>query len=721
MKNKLFSIFTALAMVLGILVSPFKSAQAAGEADPATIDVKVHKILMNNTDMKDHDSNKKYDPSKGIENLKQFFGDSAEEIPNVSFIAIKEGEQGYDNFNDLSLAEKKAIVEAQGARVEETTANGAKFTLENGTEEKPAKYKIYEVEYKSTYKSDEGKVLTNSKAVPVELELPTHAKTENGTAKEINVYPKNTEDKPQIDKNFEQGNKLTEAQGNFEDSYTNGETVDQTGDIDHGADYDNYQKKKKIANGEVGKEIPYEVKTEIPAQSRLELAKWDDNMDRGLTYTKGSLEATVQVGDAQAEELTAETDYTLTETDSGFVMELTEDGLKKVNGKDQAVTVKLTYKATVNSDAVVDMPQNNDVKFNYGNNPSKETKPVPTKPKENGELKVIKTWDDGKWAKGEEATFELRDAETGRKVTADDLVKPEGMSKEDWENAKKDFKAEVTIGYDAADGGEYTWKYLNKDKQYVAVETNSVTMSDAEYDVDDQGNITVTNHKSTNPKPLNPTEPKVVVGGKKFVKTNQDASERLAGAEFFVKNTAGQYLVATERNAKAVEEAKAALDDAVKTYNGLDAKAQTQEEKNKVDEAQAKYNKVFKENASAYTWGNKTDAGVVKLVSDAEGRLEITGLEYADGYKLEEDKAPAGYAKLTKDVEFKVEQGSYSTKDVNINYNKEDKSQSAKQIENKKVTIPQTGGIGSLIFVVAGLAIMAFAFTAYKKSQYQEA
>ena len=43
MKNKLFSIFTALAMVLGILVSPFTSAHAA---DEVTNSVTLHKMLI---------------------------------------------------------------------------------------------------------------------------------------------------------------------------------------------------------------------------------------------------------------------------------------------------------------------------------------------------------------------------------------------------------------------------------------------------------------------------------------------------------------------------------------------------------------------------------------------------------------------------------------------------------------------------------------------------
>ena len=45
----------------------------------------------------------------------------------------------------------------------------------------------------------------------------------------------------------------------------------------------------------------------------------------------------------------------------------------------------------------------------------------------------------------------------------------------------------------------------------------------------------------------------------------------------------------------------------------------------------------------------------------------------------------------------------------------------AQRIENKLVTIPQTGGIGTIIFTAIGLAIMASAVIAIKKRQATEA
>lgn len=685
--NKLMSFLAAFAMVIGVLVAPFTSANAAGPETGDTPETEVtktltiHKILMSEQGLKDHDAKKEYD-GKQIDNIGTFFEEGAKEIAGVYFKLQKPAEGVTDpdvNNNDhwVDLGEGY-----QGL----TTENG--YKIEDVSKLK-GKYRIVEVHEKSTYVGEKGATLTDKKAVPSIIVLPLI--NNDGVVTDAHMYPKNTENAPKIDKNFLKENGLEAAEG-----------YDAADLLKVGADYANYEKKKSTAKAEVGKNIPYEVKTEIPAKSNLAEAKWDDKMTAGLTYNK-DLKVTID-----GKEITPSAKE-LTQTDNGFVLRLKGDNLALLNGKDKAVTVELKYSATVNSSAIADIPEANDIKFFYGNTPSNGTTPLPTKPNDNGELKVIKNWDDGVWAKEESATFQLVDANTGEPVTKDDLV-----------NAPEDYKFEgtVTIGYDAENGGSYTWKYLNKDKQYKAVEIASTTMSDAEYKIDENGNIVVTNHKSTNPQPLNPTEPKVVLGGKKFVKTNQDGKERLAGAEFYVKNAEGKYLVADQKDTNKVTEAKKALDEAVKAYNALDADKQTDEEKAKVTAAQEAYNKAFKENATAYKWEDANTNAVV-LTSDGQGKFEISGLEYGS-YKLEEKTAPKGYAKLSGDVDFKVEKGSYSAGD--IDYKPESNAKDALQVKNKKVTIPETGGIGSLIFIVAGLALMGVAFVAMKRrNSYEEA
>ena len=84
--------------------------------------------------------------------------------------------------------------------------------------------------------------------------------------------------------------------------------------------------------------------------------------------------------------------------------------------------------------------------------------------------------------------------------------------------------------------------------------------------------------------------------------------------------------------------------------------------------------------------------------------------------------APKGFAKLQSPEEFEVKNGSYASTDAELQYNKDNADNGyGLQIKNKNVTIPQTGGIGTVIFTAIGLAIMASAIIAIKKRQATEA
>ena len=99
MKNKLFSIFTALAMVLGILVAPFTSAKAAEDVntniskDPKAVTktVTLHKLMMTKDELKAWDSKaieeKGYDGSQNLDALKKFLttGHTAHEANDIFF------------------------------------------------------------------------------------------------------------------------------------------------------------------------------------------------------------------------------------------------------------------------------------------------------------------------------------------------------------------------------------------------------------------------------------------------------------------------------------------------------------------------------------------------------------------------------------------------------------------------------------------------------------
>lgn len=691
--NKLMSFLAAFAMVLSVLVAPFTSANAADDETTdapqteatETKSVTIHKILLTQEALKDHDVNKKYEGNK-IENITDFFGDkTAKEIDGVYFKLQKLNDGVADADIDVTNDDQWTDVEGKDGKTKDEAGLTLDTTGLKGT------YRIVEDLEKSTYKGDDGELLSASKAVPTLLTLPIT--NDKGVVKEAHVYPKNTQEKPEIDKNFGADNDLTTVK-------------DEKNNQKVGAKYENYEAEKATVTANLGKQIPYEVKTKIKKDSKYKKLVWNDNMTKGLTYQKD-----LKVEGAG---LTAD-DYFVIETDRGFTLVLKDTGLTKVENaaKEKDVEIKLTYSAKINGEAVVDQPELNDIALDYANKPGKDNEPEEFTPGKK-EITMNKSWD---------VTGDQTVTEADKGVTAYfTLQKKNDQGK--WEDVE-------TVEKTDKDNFEVTFSDLDENGTYRIVE--SVKGYEAEYQKynPETGEIEIVDHKDTdNPEKLNPTEPKVQLGGRKFVKTNNedkgsDKLERLAGAEFYVKNADDKYLVAAKKDAKAVTDAKAALDEAVKAYNELDADKQTDEEKTKVTEAQKAYNKAFVENATEYTWGKKDDANVVVLTSDGEGRFEIKGLEYKEGYKLEEKTAPKDYAKLQSVEKFDVNEGSYAGTEKELEYETtlaEGETQTyGQQIKNKKVTIPQTGGIGSLIFIVAGLALMGVAFVAMKRRNSVEA
>ena len=685
--NRILSFLTAFAMVIGVLVAPFTSANAAETEAKETESLTIHKILLTEEALGKHNVNKDYNGGK-IADIKDFFGDTtAEEIDGVYFKLQK-----LNDGEDAANAEKLLKDDTKWTDVADKagkTKNKAGLTLD--TKGLSGTFRIVEVLEKSTYKGPNGEVLANSKAVPTLLTLPMV--NEQGIIKEGHVYPKNTQDMPKVDKDFKDKNTLR--------------PVDQADaeEIHGGADVENNQREKKVATTDLGENVPYEIKTNIPAHTKYKTLAWDDTMSKGLTFND---DVKLQIGGADA---TLGEDYIVTYKDNGFVIQLLQAGLDKVYDKDAETEIYITYSATVNDEAEVDKTEKNKLVFYYDNNVSVNGKPEPTNPVD-GKIKVTKDFPNvtGDWVEGEEVTVTIIDEETGKPVKFEDGQEATVVLTKEKQN--------------------HEWTGLDNNKKYKVVET--FKPSDiVTYEKSENGEVIIHDEikpEDEQPKKIEPSVPEVILGGKKFVKTNNEKAdseklERLEGAEFYVKNAEGKFLVEKMVDQKAVEDAKAALDAAVEAYNKLDAEAQKGEEGQKakalVDEKQKAYDEAYKANASGYDWGEEANAVVLK--SDSEGKFEIKGLAYADGYQLVEKTAPKDYAKLSGPVDFKVEEGSYSTKDVDIKYEAKDTDNTAKQIKNKKVTIPQTGGIGSLIFIVAGLAIMGIAFVAMKKRNAVEA
>lgn len=683
MKHKILSFLTAFAMVFGILAAPFTNANAAEATE--TESVTIHKILLTKEALEAHDKNKKYD-GNAIADIKDFFGDqTAKEINGVYFklqklnAGVAEGDIDVNNDAQWTDIEGKSGLTKDDAGLKLDTKGLGKGT-----------YRIVEDLKQSKYKGGDGELLAASKAVPTLLVLPV-VNDKEGIVKDAHVYPKNTQEKPEIDKNFGANNDLTTVK-------------DEQGNQKSGAAYENYAKEKATVTADLGKQIPYEVKTKIKKDSKYQKLVWNDNMTKGLTYQKD-----LKVEGAG---LTAD-DYFVTETDRGFTLVLKDSGLTKVETAAKAgdVEITLTYSAKINGKAVVDKPELNDIALDYANKKGHDSEPKEFTPGKK-EIKMKKSWD---------VTGDQTVTEADKGVTAYFTLQKKNAEGK-WEDVE-------TVEKTEKDNFEVTFSNLDENGTYRIVE--SVKGYEAEYMEYNEatGEIEIKDHKDTdNPEKLNPTEPKVQLGGRKFVKTNNedkgsDKLERLAGAEFYVKNAEGKYLVAAKKDAQAVTDAKAALDEAVKAYNDLSAEDQKGQKgtdaKNLINQKQEAYNKAFVDNATAYTWGEKDDANVVVLTSDAEGRFEISGLEYKAGYELEEKTAPKGYAKLQSNETFEVKEGSYVSTDAELQYNKDNADKGyGLQIKNKNVVIPQTGGIGSIIFVVAGLMIMGLA--AYKMKANKE-
>lgn len=757
MKKRFLSLIIALAMMVGVFTPLLSSAAQAGADATKTNTVVLHKILQTADSMKAQKDGKDVFPGRkgidgtaydgnAIQNLEGYFGTGSKQIPGV-FFAVQNADGKYlSKENGQPLEEKLQNPKAEGFADAvlggKTTDNG--LTLNTSVlEQKNTEYKIVEIVELSTYKSEDGKLLAGKKAVPVEITLPIT--NETGVVDEAHVYPKNTEEKPSIDKNFAKDHGLTVIEDEKENNNA-------------GAVYNNYQAKKAKVTAELGKEVPYEVKTKLEAGSNYQTLNWKDTMTNGLTFLPKSLKieakTVVKEGEtpetitllskdeAEAKDPKEKADYIVKADDRGFTLSLTEDGLKKVNAKTHPATgngvdveFTLTYKAKVNKNAVQDIPEKNDIKLEYSNNKEEEKDPTPVTP-QNGELKVTKTWSDNT-ANGVQVVYTLSNGTKSYAVMMD------GTKTKGTVELGDGITFEITGAYAGTFKGE-------------ALKTGDWTIAErvAGYnetiDAATAGTAAITNTKDTeNPTPLNPTEPEVVYYGKRFVKADANTGERLQGAEFVIKNAENKFLALkedamTEAEKTALATAKTNYDNAVKAWNdAVKANPDTADDQIKVTigeeeitgktdvmakiaELQGKYETAFKAAKNAYEWvADKDAANVVKLVSDEKGKFEIIGLEKGT-YSLVETKAPGKYAKL-EEQEFTVGEGTYANHKDGVTYdsdksvNEKDQKAEAQRVDNKLVTIPQTGGIGTIIFTAIGIAIMASAVIAIKKRQATEA
>lgn len=398
-KSRILSAILALAMIFTALV-PVLAAATAPTTPPTSTEIRIHKIKMDDLTgwpKQTGDNNVKYTGAP-ITDITGYFGTDAERLAGVTFtyFAVED-----DDFATMSAAPGSydTLEEVQGllgATITGTqtgstsSTGGLSVSLNHGT-----KTNYWFIENRGSNLAD-GSTLSDAAAVPFGITLPmiksdgTYFTTGDNA---LNLYPKNTTTKPEIDKNFAVQNGLTDA-----------ETLQG---IPGGAAYANYLEEKTSATATIGQNVPYEVKTKIPAESTYEKLVWTDIMTNGLTYNKNLvITTTPNIGLVAA-------DYNLIQDDRGFTLQMKESGLNKIKaltspatGAGVAVEFTLTYSATVNENAIVDVADKNDIKLDYGNTPGKDIVPVPVTPVDN-ELDVNKTWSEGTVPEGVTVVYTL--------------------------------------------------------------------------------------------------------------------------------------------------------------------------------------------------------------------------------------------------------------------------------------------------------------------------
>lgn len=691
--KKAAAVLTASLMTLSMVVPAMATG---GEATQKTTKVYIHKIKMPNLNGWPKAQNPDgtypgvtgpgYDGRK-INSITDYFGTGAEELAGVYFKYYELTKDQYeavstapDNDSEASI---QAIFTDRGWGAVPTPKETRATTGDNDNpldvdlkypEGGEAYYWFIEVPRNLAG----GETLSEAAAVPFGITLPLYNKdgVVFDTNNPLHVYPKNTvTNKPDVDKT------INTTKPQVDDAYP-------------------YN---------IGDEVPYTITTVVKPKSNYATLRWSDSMTEGLTFIANSIQVKLKNNENPGDNdegvvLVANTHYTVdVDTDNrGFTLQFKEDGLSKVNLKADDTKITITYKAELNEKALVAIPESNDVTFNYGNNPSEGNSPKPSKPRGDDNKLKVKKLVDGRDPVDPNLsiTVTLYNAQTNKAVNTD----PRKVL-----NQGNNWQAE--------------WTGLDKDTEYYVVETvEDGTGFTPIYSVDGDGNFVINNKKTDNPPPISPEKPKVVTFGKQFIKVDKgDDNKKLSGAKFVVGKTVQEG--ATTKNQYLVLKTGANREEDLNNYNTKETAYQNalkatynseREREVAVDQAKDERDDAYKILKLKWTWVDEVDANpptnAFTFTTGEDGKFAIVGLE-SGSYFLKETQAPVGYVKLTNNIDFTVNETSWE--DANgIDFHT--------KVPNSKVTIPQTGGIGTILFTLAGATLMGGAVFAMKKRDEDE-
>lgn len=109
--------------------------------------------------------------------------------------------------------------------------------------------------------------------------------------------------------------------------------------------------------------------------------------------------------------------------------------------------------------------------------------------------------------------------------------------------------------------------------------------------------------------------------------------------------------------------------------------------------------------SAIYRVAEEGETGVTDVVTPASGKIVFRGLE-AGTYKLVETAAPEGYNQVADPIEVKIE-ASYNQDGTLESWTVNKNGHNAVEVVNHAGTLlPGTGGIGTVVFTVAGAAIV---------------